>query len=330
MAKELQMKHAHTPQIRMAYIDRMIRAGKYPNCSKIAEHFCVNRKTIQRDLEYMRELGAPLQYNSKQQGFMYTEPNYFLPTIPMTQSAAFAFVINEQILKQYQDAPYYDDLVGIFEKLKQFMPDEFTSENENTIFSFTNSPPKKIEKSHLALIQKATFEEKQIKIKYRSQHTNEVSDRFIDPYAIKNHSGTWYLIAFCHKRNGVRIFAMHRIMTIEITETDFIKSRDFSIEEFLKDSFSIYRDENKYHVKLKFSPFQSRWIRECTWHYSQKITELDDGGLVFEVDVQGLEEIKRWVMQYGSEVEVLEPTELKDTIVNEIKKLNKIYNIEEK
>ncbi len=76
---------------------------------------------------------------------------------------------------------------------------------------------------------------------------------------------------------------------------------------------------------MKYSPYQARWIRERQWHKTQKLSELDDSSLILEMDVEGLEEVKRWVMQYCGEVEVVEPKILKDEIINEIKKMNYMY-----
>ena len=45
------------------------------------------------------------------------------------------------------------------------------------------------------------------------------------------------------------------------------------------------------------------------------------------MDVQGLDEVKRWVMQYGAEVEVLEPEILREEVINELKKLTEIYRL---
>lgn len=327
MAKKLSMKQSHVMQIRMAYMDRRIREGKYPNCAQVAREFNVERKTVQRDINYMRELGAPLQFDKKRSGYFYTEKNYFLPAIQITQSDVFAFLVNEQILKLYQDAPYYDEIKEIIEKIIQFLPNEISLQDSAAIFSFSQLPVSHVNRDHFKVIQKSAYEEKKLKIKYLSQHSNKMNDRVVDPYAIKNHNGIWYLIAFCHQRNEVRVFAMNRILAIETTDIDFYKPTNFSTDEFFKDSFSIYRTEKKYHVKLKFSPYQARWIRERQWHKSQQLTELEDGGLILEMEVQGLDEVKRWVMQYGGEVEVVEPEILKCDVIKELEKMNGIYKV---
>ena len=39
-------------------------AGGFPNCSKLARELEVSTKTIQRDIEFMRDrLGLPIQYD---------------------------------------------------------------------------------------------------------------------------------------------------------------------------------------------------------------------------------------------------------------------------
>ena len=41
---------------RLMQVDQQIRQGKYPNCFTLAEDLGVSVKTIQRDLDYMRDL----------------------------------------------------------------------------------------------------------------------------------------------------------------------------------------------------------------------------------------------------------------------------------
>ncbi len=320
------MKFSHPSHVRMFYIDGQIRAAKYPNCSKVAREFEVDRKTVQRDIDKMRELGAPVEYDPKQHGYFYTEKNYFLPAIPLTQSDMFAFVVNEQILKQYQDAPYYQDIKQVIERIIQFLPDEIAADETASIFSFQSAPASPVNKQHFELLQQAAYDEKQVKIKYHSQHSNQASERVVDPYAIRNQQGTWYLIGMCHNRNEVRIFALNRILSLTLTDGDFYKPLNFDTDEFLKNSFSIYRDDKTHHIKLKFSPYQSRWIRERQWHKTQQLTELNDGSLIFEMDVQGLDEVKRWVLQYGGEVEVLEPAVLRKDVFIEVERMALLYN----
>jgi hypothetical protein len=61
---------------RLLSLDERIRAGKYPNCTSFAREWEVNEKTIQRDIEFLRDSrGAPLVYDAAHKGFAYADGN---------------------------------------------------------------------------------------------------------------------------------------------------------------------------------------------------------------------------------------------------------------
>ena len=96
---------------RMLFIDKSIRAGKYPNCSTLAKEWEVSIKTIQRDLDYMRyQLDAPLVYCAKHRGYYYTEKQFALPAIDIKESDLFGIYLAEKLLVQYEGTPIYDSL----------------------------------------------------------------------------------------------------------------------------------------------------------------------------------------------------------------------------
>ena len=56
-------------------------------------------------------------------------------------------------------------------------------------------------------------------------------------------------------------------------------------------------------------------IEEVMWHPTQQCTLLEDAGLRFEVDVDGLEEISWWVLGYGREAVVEKPVALRRLVL---------------
>ena len=63
----------------------------------------------------------------------------------------------------------------------------------------------------------------------------------------------------------------------------------------------------------------ARYVEESTWHPSQKLTRQRDGSVIAEFTLDGTEEIKRWIMSFGKQAQVLEPEGLRDEIVEEWK-----------
>ena len=59
------------------------------------------------------------------------------------------------------------------------------------------------------------------------------------------------------------------------------------------------------------------YIKEKIWHESQNIYPQNDGSIIFEAEVAGTDEIKFWIMSWGSHALVLEPESLMDEIREE-------------
>jgi predicted DNA-binding transcriptional regulator YafY len=64
---------------RLLLIDKAIRSGGYPNTERLAAIAEVNARTIQRDLEYMRDMySAPIEYDPLRRGYGLVGYMYFL------------------------------------------------------------------------------------------------------------------------------------------------------------------------------------------------------------------------------------------------------------
>ncbi len=100
---------------------------KYPNCSKLGKSLEVSSKTIQRDLDYMRDqLNLPIDYENSRHGYYYTEPVTHFPTIPTTEGELLALFVAQKALQQYRGTSFEKPLANAFEKLAQVMEDEVT------------------------------------------------------------------------------------------------------------------------------------------------------------------------------------------------------------
>jgi len=110
---------------RLLLIDKAIRSGKYPNASKLAAIAEVNPRTIQRDIEYMRDMyGAPLEYDPTRRGYYYTESNFYMKSVPITEGELFSIALFDQLLEQYRNTPLEKALRDIFSKIIQCLPDK--------------------------------------------------------------------------------------------------------------------------------------------------------------------------------------------------------------
>ena len=68
-------------------------------------------------------------------------------------------------------------------------------------------------------------------------------------------------------------------------------------------------------------------MKEKTWHSTQKLTSQPDGSLIAQFHLTGIEEIKHWILSFGRYAEAIEPPQLRDEIVEEIKILARLYGV---
>ena len=76
------MRRSKTQAEPLLALDHLLRNNKYPNGSTFAAKWKVLTKTIQRDIEFLKDrMGAPIEYDALKRGFYYTGPTFMLPAL---------------------------------------------------------------------------------------------------------------------------------------------------------------------------------------------------------------------------------------------------------
>lgn len=312
---------------RLYQLDRLIRERRFPSLKTLAEICEVSQRTVQRDLETLRDrFQAPLAYHREHGGYAYTEPRWFLPALRISQGELVALFLAERVLRQYGGTPYEAELGRAFGKLCSYLPDEITIDLRqlDSVYSFKTTATSVQDLETFTQLTDATLKGLRIEVDYHTMYRDEDSHREIDPYHMANINGQWYLFAYCHLRKGVRVFSPSRIRSLRATGEVFRRPADFNVAEYLKDTFSVIKGDpagGTFVVRLRFDASIARYIRERIWHPSQQLTALDDGELELRLELESLAEVRHWVLSWGSAVEVLEPSELHDWVCAEARRL---------
>jgi len=161
----------------------------------------------------------------------------------------------------------------------------------------------------LTSITKAVRNHFTIEIEHRTPAKKNYLLRKVDPYKIWYANGGLYLVGLDYRNQQFLAFAIERIRSVQLTNLRFSERADFDFDEWQKTAFNMIWGDPK-PVKLRFSSVQAPYVRERTWHAAQKLIEQTDGSLIMEMSVGDLGEVRRWLLGWGAEAEVLEPEEL--------------------
>jgi proteasome accessory factor B len=95
----------------MLRIFERLKQEDYPNCASLARELETSSRTIQRDVDYMRDqLGLPIEYDASQHGFYFTQEVHSFPTIAVSQGELLALLVAQRAIEQYRGTPYHGQL----------------------------------------------------------------------------------------------------------------------------------------------------------------------------------------------------------------------------
>jgi predicted DNA-binding transcriptional regulator YafY len=309
--------------IRQWKILKTIEAGRWTGTADLAEEHRVTERTIRRDLEALQEAGFPL-YDDRQDGkkvWRLIEGYQQKLTQSFTLSELAALHFSRNMLSFLGGAPFAQDLETAFGKISEALPARSLPylERIQDLFSARPDPWKDYSAKQDVIVGliDAILHQRQARIAYYSFNSKRTRDYTLDPYRLVYYRGGLYLYARAQEYDEVRTFAVERVQKMEVLEDGFEVPSDFNPSEYARSAFGISGGEAQ-TVELVFRPAMAGYIRERTWHESQRLVDEPDGSVRLTMDVAPGFELKAWVKGFLPDVEVVEPATLREEIAREL------------
>ena len=155
-------------------------------------------------------------------------------------------------------------------------------------------------------------------VTYSALSTGLTKTYNIHPLTLMEYDNGLYLLAAVPKHGqDIRVLAVDRIQDLSAKAEHFEPPSGYNPEQLLAASFGIFI-EDPIQVELKFSAAAAPYIRERIWAEEQCIEACEDGGLILRFRAAGREEIKRWILSFGSAVKVIGPESLVTMVREEL------------
>ena len=148
---------------------------------------------------------------------------------------------------------------------------------------------------------------------------------FIEPNAIGQST---YAIGRREPPGEIRTHKIERIERAELLDETYAIPVTFDPSTLLADAWGIWYSENEPEtVKLRFHARVAARVRESRWHRSELVEDLPDGYLLWTARVAEPREMMPWVRGWGADVEVLEPSSLRQAILEQVNGLYSLYHL---
>jgi len=328
MDKTKQQSFSRPPWERMMRFHNLIKEESFPNCTKLAKEFEVTVRTVMRDVDFMRDrLMLPIEFDNQRNGYHYTEPVEQFPQLPFSEAEIFALLVAHKAVAQYRGTPFEHPLALAFRKLTGQLDSsaKYMLTNLDEALSFRPFAPEDNDLESFEILTRALKERRVLKFQYRNLDTEKARSRLVHPYHLACVDNHWYLFAFDVKRQAMRTFALPRLKSPELTTERFTIPKKFSLNEYLKGSFSVFKGEDDYEVVVEFDSWAADLIRDRKWHASQEIIELPRRQLRLRLRLNSIHEAERWVLSWGQHATVIRPEALANRLRETGKALQSRY-----
>lgn len=134
-----------------------------------------------------------------------------------------------------------------------------------------------------------------LEIEYYAYGRDELTVRTIDPYRLTNAEGQWYLLAYCHRAEGERLFRLDRIHSATSLDTTFQAPSDVA-------EVSVFEPRpDDPRVTLLLSA-DAGWVPGA--YPAEAVEELDDGRLRVTLAVSAVPWLERLLVRLGDDAQV--------------------------
>ncbi len=176
---------------------------------------------------------------------------------------------------------------------------------------------------HMGILRSAMEDSLEVDIKYYSASRDVVTTRSVCPYDLVHRSGVWYLVAFCNKREDIRIFRLSRITDASLTDRIFDPPEDFDSSGWLDENLKL-PSAGEHEIVISFSSQDARWIKE---RWNEKYLEpMTDGGVRARLWDVSDEYVLSLVASFAGRAKIERPRELAEKLAKQAKSALELYD----
>ncbi len=297
--------------IRLWDLLSLIRSGTSRN--NIIKKLYSNKRNLSSDITRLKKLGIELKYSRNNKNYSLHWPENILSIKFSPQEFFYILYCIKHISEENHE------LDSVAEKLELMLSQETEPVYDcGPAYGISQNITADLA-DLLKILKRAISKHQKVVFFYKSQSSkNEI--RIVHPYKLIHTPISWYLVAYCEERKGIRNFKLARISQIKAL-TDHYNKKEFNLEKHLGDAFWLRHDpariDNPHIVKILFTGNAADAIKEYKFHSSQTIEETTNGTIV-TWKLSWLHEFATWLMQWLGTFKILENDELKKIIQNKI------------
>jgi predicted DNA-binding transcriptional regulator YafY len=308
---------------RIHQIVHMLEISRHPvPIGRFLDELEISRATFKRDIEYLRDrLGAPIEWQrggpGRPGGYLLngdseqTATGFGIRGLWFNQSEIHALLTMHQLASSMEPGLVSAQSQSLLARITHLLG---TAEDDpRDVLSYLrilHSATRRKASAWFEVIARATVRRRRLQISYYTRSRDQTTHREVSPQRLLHYRENWYLLAWCHQVDGLRLFALDAIRHAEMLKQSARTVAEKRLDQAMGSGFGIFGGTAKHRARLRFSPTAARWIADEVWHPQQKIS-WDGDYLILDVPYAHSRELAMEVLRHGPDVEVLSPDTLR-------------------
>lgn len=295
--------------------------------SELADTLEVDKKTIYRYISSLNKANIPVHTRKGRYGGFFIDEEFYMKPSKLSEDELQSLLMASEILTEENGFTGEKQLKSAVAKIKNLCINK-----DSNLQHLNNSGDFKISEigslqgleDKISKINYAMSRGRTLSLQYLSISKNNLTIEKLDCYNLIFREGGWHVIGYCHKKDSVETFRLSRIKSIEITNEIYMRPYNFSLKDYLKDNEKLFKGE-KIKVTVKFHREAADFIKNGSWHVSEELQSLEEDDILFNLYVDETDELKKWIMGFGKNAEIIEPQYLREEIREELEEMCKKY-----
>lgn len=307
---------------RVSAILIQLQSKKIVKAQEIADRFSISLRTVYRDIKALEEAGVPLAGEAGV-GYSIME-GYRLPPVMFTKEEAIAFITAEKMVDKLTDVSsrqHYKEAMFKIKSVLRYTEKELIEEMEDYIEVIDNPylPQKQNNSIHLQTILKSIADKEVLDIGYFANHSQQYSNRDVEPVGIFYLGSYWYMIAFCKVRKDYRTFRTDRISYVRNTNSHFTQQHP-SLKSFIT---KMSKEKEMHTIIIKVDKSVLHYFGDQKY-YNGFVSQKDAGKQMEMTFVTAsLVGFAKFFLLFGEHAEILTPPSLKEIIKTNLAAIEK-------
>ena len=308
----------------------MNKFNKYPSKKYITEQCrealgvsSLSVRTIEKDMDEMRfneSLGyiAPIKYSVRDRGYFYEDENYSIDKLPLSNDDANALIYAADLLSHYKNLEILSGVKDAIDKVVESI--QIKSHHNETWFMENIQFEKAVYQpggEYLNGLIYALKNKQQVTIEYKKFNEFEEKEYIIEPKLLKEFRGIWYVLAYVEANQGLRTFALDRILSIDLLKNTQSTEMYDEVKSYFDGVIGISGGGNQVvDITLEFNGKQGNYLKIQPIHGSQEIVSESENSLVVSLRINPNLEFYMKLLSYGDSFKVINPEFVRDELLD--------------